>query len=93
MDYEHSCNSISDTRPPKTCDTLAEARQRGARYRWERNLPVSVGEASDILGVPYSTLAQRVRTRGLDRVGRVGRAGAYMPDDLVEAALEVGTCH
>lgn len=93
MTVEERGNIDTSACPARTRAVLTERRRDGAEFRWREGLPVSIREASLVLGVPYSTLAERVRSRGLEVVGRVGRARGYKPDDLVAAALEIGACH
>lgn len=93
MTYEDTRSNDTSARPARKASRRDRKRRAGVRFRWDRNLPVSVPEAAKLLRIAESTLYERVRSMRIKAVGRVGRAKAYLPNDLARAFAEVGRCH
>ncbi len=57
----------------------------GLRSRWELGLPLSVGEAAELLGLPESTLRDRLRP--VHPVSQHGRILYYSPAAIENAVF------
>lgn len=64
---------------------FTKSQVRGIMRRWQANLPLTVAEASAYLGIPETTLRDRLRP--IAPHSTVGRTHYYTPTDLERGAF------